>query len=220
MSAVRANFSSLAPMFICAVPFAISRNERSATFCGSSLSETIGPHRSWSTRNIRRRTCRKGRAAAFSVAQTGLGLKLQLDLTIASDVSQTEVRREILRAILIEMMYRTNPGLPAGTAYAPPPDWLLDGILPEQSRNEGRLIEILEGRVGSRKNSFARRILAAATRVVGSTRAFALCGLFVRARRPSSSVFSTDGNSSPVSSQIFPRFRMPRWPILDRIFRS
>lgn len=88
--------------------------------------------------------------AALSFAQTGLGLKLQLDLTITSDVSQPEVRRELLRAILIEIMYRTKTGLPAGNAYVPPPDWLLDGILPEQSRGGEGLIGILAARVTAR----------------------------------------------------------------------
>jgi hypothetical protein len=88
--------------------------------------------------------------AALSFAQTGFGLKLQLDLTIASDVSQPEVRRELLRVILIEIMYRTRTSLPAGNAYVPPPDWLLDGVLPEQSRGGGELIGILGARVAGR----------------------------------------------------------------------
>ena len=88
--------------------------------------------------------------AALSFAQTGFGLKLQLDLTITSDLSQPEVRRELLRAILIEIMYRARSGLPAGNAYVPPPDWLLDGILPEQSRGGEGLIGILAERVAAR----------------------------------------------------------------------
>ena len=59
--------------------------------------------------------------AALNFAQTGFGLKLQLDLTIDLDVSQPEVRRELLRSILLEMMYRRKTNLPAGTAYVPPP---------------------------------------------------------------------------------------------------
>ncbi|HEX7516687.1 MAG TPA: hypothetical protein VF345_05310 [Chthoniobacterales bacterium] len=90
--------------------------------------------------------------AALSFAQTGFGLKLQLDLTIASDVSQPEVRRELLRAILLEMMYRRETNLPAGTAYLPPPDWLLDGIPPPRSDFDwGRLIDVLGVPVTARK---------------------------------------------------------------------
>jgi hypothetical protein len=90
--------------------------------------------------------------AALNVAQTGFGLKLQLELTIASDVSLPGVRRELLRALLIEMMYRSRTSLPAGTACVPPPDWLLDGIPPEQGEVEGRrLSAILSAPVTARK---------------------------------------------------------------------
>ena len=61
-------------------------------------------------------------------AQTGFGLKLQLNLQIDLNVRRSEVRRELLCAILLEMMYRRRTDLPAGTTYVPPPDWLLDGI--------------------------------------------------------------------------------------------
>ncbi|MEY2489852.1 MAG: hypothetical protein QOC70_1794 [Verrucomicrobiota bacterium] len=83
--------------------------------------------------------------SALSFSQTGSGLKLQLDLTIASEVSQPEVRRELLRTILLEMMYRRQTNLPPGAAYVPPPDWLLDGIPMQQpGLDEGRLIGVLE----------------------------------------------------------------------------
>lgn len=67
-------------------------------------------------------------SAALNFSQTGFGLKLQLDLTIASDVSGPEVRRGLLRTIVLELMYRRHSDVPAGTAYSPPPDWLVDGI--------------------------------------------------------------------------------------------
>jgi hypothetical protein len=71
--------------------------------------------------------------AALIFSQTGFGLKLQLDLTIASDVNQPEVRHELLRAILLEMIYRHKTDLPSGAAYVSPPDWLLAGIRPQQA---------------------------------------------------------------------------------------
>jgi hypothetical protein len=90
--------------------------------------------------------------AALNFAQTGFGLKLQLDLTIDLDVSQPEVRRELLRAILLEMMYRRETDLPAGTAYVPPPAWLLDGIPPRQSDFDwGKLIDVLGVPVAARR---------------------------------------------------------------------
>ena len=68
-------------------------------------------------------------AAALNLSQTGFGLKLQLDLTIGPDLDAPAIERELLRAILVEMMYRRQPNLPAGVAYVRPPEWLVDGIL-------------------------------------------------------------------------------------------
>jgi hypothetical protein len=68
-----------------------------------------------------------------ALGQTGFGLKLQLDLVVNSGVSQPEARRELLRALLLELMYRGRPNIAAGAAYTSPPDWLLDGVPAEQS---------------------------------------------------------------------------------------
>ena len=70
---------------------------------------------------------------AVNLSQTGFGLKLQLDLTIDAEISRPEVRREILRALLLEMIYRGESNIPAGAVYVAPPDWLLDGVPAQQS---------------------------------------------------------------------------------------
>jgi hypothetical protein len=66
------------------------------------------------------------------LGQTGFGLKLQVDLLIDGATSRPEIRHELLRALILEMMYRREPQLPSGTAYATPPDWLLEGIPSEE----------------------------------------------------------------------------------------
>ena len=68
-----------------------------------------------------------------ALGQTGLGLKLQLDLIVNSGLRQPEIRRELLRALLLELMYRDQPNLKAGDTYTSPPDWLLEGVPAEQS---------------------------------------------------------------------------------------
>jgi hypothetical protein len=68
-------------------------------------------------------------AVALNFSQTGAGLKIQLDLLIGREWDPAVLRREVLRALLLEMSYRTLPSLPAGEVYNPPPDWLVDGIL-------------------------------------------------------------------------------------------
>lgn len=62
-------------------------------------------------------------------SQTGAGLKLQLNLTIDADLKSTAIERELLRAILLEMIYRQQPNIAPGTTVVEPPDWLLDGVL-------------------------------------------------------------------------------------------
>lgn len=75
-------------------------------------------------------------AASFNLSQTGFGLKFQLNLTIAADLNGYAIERDFLRVLLLEMMYRDQPNLDAGTAYAQPPPWLLDGILVGTAESE------------------------------------------------------------------------------------
>jgi hypothetical protein len=61
--------------------------------------------------------------------QTGFGIKLQLDLTIAKEIDVSLFEHELLRAISLEMMYRKQLRITAGAVLVEPPDWLLDGAL-------------------------------------------------------------------------------------------
>lgn len=82
--------------------------------------------------------------AALRFSQTGFGLKLQLDLTVVQNADESLVERELLRAILLEMIYRGEPGTVPGTIYVEPPDWLLDGVLARRpARDRQPLIEAL-----------------------------------------------------------------------------
>jgi hypothetical protein len=82
--------------------------------------------------------------AALRFSQTGFGLKLQFDLTIGENIDASLVERELLRAILLEMIYRSEPDVAAGTAFVEPPDWLLEGVLAlTPGRDRGPLVEAL-----------------------------------------------------------------------------
>src|ERR1700730_14325275 len=86
----------------------------------------------------------KIRPAALRFSQTGFGLKLQLDLTVARDVDGSLVERALLRAILLEMIYRNQLDIVPGTPYVQPPDWLLDGALAlTPGRDRRPLVEAL-----------------------------------------------------------------------------
>jgi hypothetical protein len=76
--------------------------------------------------------------ADLRFSQTGFGIKLQLDLTISKNVDVSLVERELLRAILLEMIYREQPHITAGAVLVEPPGWLIDGVLaltPGRDRN-------------------------------------------------------------------------------------
>ena len=63
--------------------------------------------------------------ARLEVNQLGYGLKLQLDLLVTREIQGAAVERELLRAILVEMMYRERGNIAAGAPYVTPPDWLV-----------------------------------------------------------------------------------------------
>lgn len=65
----------------------------------------------------------------LALSQTGSGLKIQLDFLITTDLNGRDLQRRLLGALLLEMMYRGEPNLPAGVVYLSPPDWLVEGIL-------------------------------------------------------------------------------------------
>ncbi|MBA3650002.1 MAG: hypothetical protein H0W66_00610 [Chthoniobacterales bacterium] len=67
--------------------------------------------------------------AQLDFSQLGYGLKLQLNLLLTREMKGRAVQRELLRAILIEMMYRNRPNIADGTPYRTPPDWLVEGVL-------------------------------------------------------------------------------------------
>jgi hypothetical protein len=80
--------------------------------------------------------------ADLRFSQTGFGIKLQLDLTISKNLDVSLVERELLRAILLEMIYRKQPHIRAGAVLVEPPDWLIDGVLVlAPGRDRGPIIE-------------------------------------------------------------------------------
>src|SRR5262249_14830396 len=82
--------------------------------------------------------------ADLRFSQTGFGLKLQIDLTISKNIDAALVKRELLRGILLEMVYRKESHIAAGSVFVEPPDWLIDGVLAlTPGSNRGQLIEAL-----------------------------------------------------------------------------
>ena len=91
-------------------------------------------------------------AAQLDFSQTGFGLKLQLNLLVTRDLNGRAVQRELLRAILLEMMYRERADVPAGTPYVEPPDWLINGVLQlAPGRDSDETAQLLQTLVAARK---------------------------------------------------------------------
>src|SRR2546423_5964454 len=67
--------------------------------------------------------------AALRFSQTGSGLKLQLNLAISREVDSAAMERELLRVILLEMIYRNQTAIAPGDVYVEPPNWLVEGLL-------------------------------------------------------------------------------------------
>ena len=113
-------------------------------FLGYYGSATTGRRLSWSTCNRNRQMFLNIPPADLRFSQTGFGIKLQLDLTISKNVDVSLVERELLRAILLEMIYREQPHITAGAVLVEPPDWLIDGVLAlTPGRDRGPLIEAI-----------------------------------------------------------------------------
>ena len=78
------------------------------------------------------------------VSQTGFGAKLQLDLTIGQNLNGSLIERQLLRGILLEMIYRDEGDLAPGATLVELPDWLVEGALAlTPGRERGVLMEAL-----------------------------------------------------------------------------
>ena len=82
--------------------------------------------------------------ADLRVSQTGFGVKLQLDLAVGQNLDGLFIERQVLRAILLEMIYRHEGDLAPGTILVEPPDWLVEGALAlRPGRERVALVEAL-----------------------------------------------------------------------------
>ena len=122
--------------------------------------------------------------AELRLSQTGSGMKLQLDLTIAQSLDASLMERELLRAILLEMIYRKQSDVAPGVAFVEPPDWLLDGVLAlTPGRDRTPFVEALSvSQKTMPLEEFLRQrseLLDSAGRMLYRARSFALVQLLV-----------------------------------------
>lgn len=78
------------------------------------------------------------------VTQTGFGMRFQLDLIVGEKIEGSSIERQLLRATLLEMIYRSKDDLAPGTTLVQPPDWLVEGALAlVPGRDHAALVEAL-----------------------------------------------------------------------------
>ncbi|MDQ3414480.1 MAG: hypothetical protein M3480_05825 [Verrucomicrobiota bacterium] len=107
----------------------------------SNLLQLLGQRDNWKTALVvnldyPRANFPDAAVAQLAVSQLGFGLKLQLNLLLTREMKGRAVQRELLRAILVEMMYRNRGNIAAGSPYVTPPDWLVEGVLALEPGND------------------------------------------------------------------------------------
>ena len=139
-------------------------------------------------------------------SQTGFGLKLQVDLTISKNLDASLVGRELLRAILLEMIYRKESHIAAGSVFVEPPDWLIEGVLAlAPGRDRGQLIEALTTADKTESlESFLRQhpgLLDSAGRTLYRAYSFALVQMLIDGRNGPARLAQYIGHLSNASNE-------------------
>jgi len=156
--------------------------------------------------------------AELHFGQTGFGLKLQLDLTVSQDLDASLMERELLRATLLEMIYRKQPNIAPGTVFVQPPDWLLDGVLAlAPGRDRVSLAEALSmaDKALPLQEFLGKRpeLLDSAGRLLYRAYSFALVQLLIEAPDGRARLSRYIGNLSNVSNDVLNDLKA-QFPIL------
>ncbi|MGH7984530.1 MAG: hypothetical protein ACREFF_15505 [Candidatus Udaeobacter sp.] len=144
--------------------------------------------------------------ADLRFSQTGFGLKLQVDLAISKNLDASLMERELLRAILLEMIYRKESHIAAGSVFVEPPDWLIEGVLAlAPGSDHGQLVEALTTADKSESlETFLRqrpKLLDSAGRTLYRAYSFALVQMLVDGRNGPARLAQYIGHLSNASNE-------------------
>ena len=64
------------------------------------------------------------------------GFKIEFDFCLDGDPSEVRLEHQIVRAILLEYTYRTQPPIKEGDRYVEPPTWMVEGVVDIFHRSE------------------------------------------------------------------------------------
>ncbi len=65
----------------------------------------------------------------FQMVSTPEGAKIDIDAEIGPDPAAVNLRKQVVRAVLLEIAYRARPPVRGGEAYREAPWWLVDGAI-------------------------------------------------------------------------------------------
>jgi hypothetical protein len=65
----------------------------------------------------------------FQMIATPEGPKIEIDVEIGTDLAAVNLRKQIVRAVLLEIAYRDRPPVRGGEEYCEAPWWLVDGAI-------------------------------------------------------------------------------------------
>ena len=72
---------------------------------------------------------RKRPPVIFQMVATPEGPKIEIDAVIGTDLAAVNLRRQIVRAVLLEIAWRDRPPIRGGERYLEAPWWLVDGAI-------------------------------------------------------------------------------------------
>ena len=74
-------------------------------------------------------TSRNRSPVIFQMVSTPDGPKIDIDAQIGADPAAVNLRKQVVRAVLLEIGYRGRPAIRGGEAYREAPWWLVDGAI-------------------------------------------------------------------------------------------
>lgn len=67
-------------------------------------------------------------AASVRMYEADFGLKIDVEINLAADLTGVHLEPHLLRALVLEMAYRDRGGMTQGAEYVEPPPWLIEGM--------------------------------------------------------------------------------------------
>jgi hypothetical protein len=112
---------------------------------------------------------------ALNLVETPDGMSIQLSVRVGGDPASVHLEKHLLRALLLERMYRRREAVRAGDSYLEPPRWLVDAIIQmRRLRDSGLDLSQYRGLLQTEKLPPLKEILETQPDLLGSPAAEAV----------------------------------------------